>query len=250
MDRAKKEKVVEELGQIFDSSGVVVVARYDGMTVAQMQDLRARMRDAGGSVRVAKNRLAKIALAQSFYGHFYVEHNRGHHVRVATPEDPASSRVGESLYAFLPRTVLGSLRSAWNLEKPRFKRRNQSHWSIRNDVVNSWLMSLVLWGALVAVFGWRVLPFLLVQAVVGIGLLEVVNYLEHYGLLRQKTSAGRYQRCRPEHSWNSDHLVTNIFLYHLQRHSDHHASLMQKGWQEVPVEEIRSRRLTRCTPAR
>ena len=85
--------------------------------------------------------LAKIALAQSFYGHFYIEHNRGHHVRVATPEDPASSRVGESLYAFLPRTVLGSLRSAWNLEKPRFRRRNQSHWSIRNDVLNSWLMS-------------------------------------------------------------------------------------------------------------
>ena len=85
--------------------------------------------------------LAKIALAQSFYGHFYIEHNRGHHVRVATPEDPASSRVGESLYAFLPRTVLGSLRSAWNLEKPRFRRRNQSHWSVRNDVLNSWLMS-------------------------------------------------------------------------------------------------------------
>src|SRR6476469_7552917 len=113
--------------------------------------------------------LAKIALAQSFYGHFYIEHNRGHHVRVATPEDPASSRVGESLYAFWPRTVLGSLRSAWNLEKPRFRRRNKSHWSIHNDVINSWLMSLVLWGALVAGFGWWVLPFLVVQAVVGIG---------------------------------------------------------------------------------
>ena len=62
MDRAQKEKVVEELGQIFESSGVVVVAHYEGMTVAQMQDLRAQMREAGGSVRVAKNRLAKIAL--------------------------------------------------------------------------------------------------------------------------------------------------------------------------------------------
>jgi len=171
--------------------------------------------------------LAKIALAQSFYGHFYIEHNRGHHVRVATPEDPASSRVGESLYAFLPRTVLGSLRSAWRLEKPRFKRRQKSHWSIRNDVLNSWLMSLVLWGALVVGFGWGVLPFLLIQAVVGISLLEVVNYLEHYGMRRQRTGAdgtGRYERVLPSHSWNSNNIATNVLLYHLQRHSDHHAN--------------------------
>ena len=171
--------------------------------------------------------LAKIALAQSFYGHFYIEHNRGHHVRVATPEDPASSRVGESLYAFWPRTVLGSLRSAWNLEKPRFKRRGKSHWSIRNDVINSWLMSLVLWGALIAVFGWSVLPFLLIQAVVGLSLLEVVNYLEHYGMRRHRTGpdgTGRYERVLPSHSWNSNNVATNVLLYHLQRHSDHHAN--------------------------
>ena len=171
--------------------------------------------------------LAKIALAQSFYGHFYIEHNRGHHVRVATPEDPASSRVGESVYAFLPRTVIGSLRSAWRLEKPRFARRGQSHWSIRNDVLNSWLMSVVLWGALVAGFGVVVLPFLLVQAVIGAGLLEVINYLEHYGMRRQRTGAdgtGRYERVLPSHSWNSNNIATNVLLYHLQRHSDHHAN--------------------------
>ncbi|CAN5527741.1 fatty acid desaturase [soil metagenome] len=171
--------------------------------------------------------LAKIALAQSFYGHFYIEHNRGHHVRVATPEDPASSRLGESLYAFLPRTVLGSLRSAWNLEKPRFQRRNTTHWSIHNDVINSWLMSAVLWGALVLAFGWRVLPFLVVQAVVGLSLLEVVNYLEHYGMRRHRTGedgTGRYERVLPSHSWNSNNIATNVLLYHLQRHSDHHAN--------------------------
>ena len=141
--------------------------------------------------------LAKIALAQTFYGHFYIEHNRGHHVRVATPEDPASSRVGESLYAFLPRTVIGSLRSAWRLEKPRFKRRGKSHWSIRNDVLNSWLMSGVLWGALLVAFGWALVPFLLVQAAVGISLLEIVNYLEHYGMRRHRMGedgTGRYER--------------------------------------------------------
>ena len=167
--------------------------------------------------------LARIALAQSFYGHFYIEHNRGHHVRVATPEDPASSRIGESFWAFWPRTVWGSLRSAWHLEKERLGRLDKSPWTLRNDVLNAWAMSVVLWLGLIAVFGVEVLPYLILQAVVGFSLLESVNYLEHYGLVRQKTASGRYERPAPEHSWNSDHIVTNIFLYHLQRHSDHHA---------------------------
>ncbi len=187
--------------------------------------------------------LAKIALAQSFYGHFYIEHNRGHHVRVATPEDPASSRLGETFYAFWPRTVSGSLRSAWNLEKPRFKRRNKSHWSIKNDVLNAWLMSVVLWGALVAAFGVGILPFLVIQAVIGFSLLEVVNYLEHYGMLRQRTGpdkTGRYERVQPSHSWNSNNIATNVLLYHLQRHSDHHANPTRRyqtlrDFEESPV---------------
>ena len=168
--------------------------------------------------------LAKITLAQTFYGHFYIEHNRGHHVRVATPEDPASSRFGESFWAFLPRSVWGSLKSSWELEKTRMHRLGKSTWSIHNDVLNAWLMSVVLFGALIAIFGPVVIPFLIIQAVYGFSLLETVNYLEHYGLMRQKTASGRYERCAPVHSWNSDHIVTNIFLYHLQRHSDHHAN--------------------------
>ena len=168
--------------------------------------------------------LSKITLAQTFYGHFFIEHNRGHHVRVATPEDPASSRMGESLWAFLPRSVWGSLRSSWELEAQRMRRIGKSPWSIRNDVLNAWLMSVVLWGVLLAVFGWALVPFVVIQAVFGFSLLEAVNYLEHYGLLRQQTSNGRYERCTPQHSWNSDHIVTNVFLYHLQRHSDHHAN--------------------------
>ncbi|EID79363.1 alkane 1-monooxygenase [Rhodococcus opacus RKJ300 = JCM 13270] len=168
--------------------------------------------------------LAKITLAQTFYGHFYIEHNRGHHVRVATPEDPASSRFGESFWTFLPRSVWGSLKSSWELEKTRMQRLGKSTWSIHNDVLNAWLMSVVLFGALIAIFGPVVIPFLIIQAVYGFSLLETVNYLEHYGLMRQKTASGRYERCAPAHSWNSDHIVTNIFLYHLQRHSDHHAN--------------------------
>ncbi|MGB7237061.1 MAG: alkane 1-monooxygenase [Rhodococcus sp. (in: high G+C Gram-positive bacteria)] len=168
--------------------------------------------------------LSKVTLAQTFYGHFYIEHNRGHHVRVATPEDPASSKFGESFWRFLPRSVWGSLKSSWEIEKTRMERLGKPTWNIRNDVLNAWLMSVVLFGVLTAVFGISILPFLVIQAVYGFSLLETVNYLEHYGLLRAKTASGRYERCAPAHSWNSDHIVTNIFLYHLQRHSDHHAN--------------------------
>ncbi|MBS9534876.1 alkane 1-monooxygenase [Mycobacterium sp. M1] len=168
--------------------------------------------------------LSKITLAQSCYGHFYVEHNRGHHVRVATPEDPASSKFGETFWEFLPRTVLGSLRSAWQLEAARLDRLGKKSWRLSNDVLNAWGMSVVLWGVLLAVFGPALIPFVVIQAVYGFSLLESVNYIEHYGLLRKTKANGRYERCTPEHSWNSDHLVTNLFLYHLQRHSDHHAN--------------------------
>jgi alkane 1-monooxygenase len=167
--------------------------------------------------------LSKVALAQSGYGHFFIEHNRGHHVRVATPEDPASARLGESFWAFLPRTVIGSLTSAWGLERARLARGGDRALSVGNDILQAWAMTVVLFAALTAAFGLVVLPYLLLQAVLGFCLLEVVNYLEHYGLRRQKREDGRYERCRPAHSWNSNNVASNVLLYHLQRHSDHHA---------------------------
>jgi alkane 1-monooxygenase len=173
---------------------------------------------------LVERRLSKIALAQTGYGHFYTEHNRGHHVRVATPEDPASSRLGETFWEFLPRTVIGSLRSAWEIERARLQRRGRSPWTLRNDVLNSWALTAVLFGALTAVFGPGVLPWLAIQAVFGFSLLEVVNYLEHYGLMRQREASCRYERVRPRHSWNSNHTASNLLLYHLERHSDHHAN--------------------------
>lgn len=187
--------------------------------------------------------LSKIALAQSFYGHFFIEHNRGHHVRVATPEDPASSRFGENFYQFWPRTVFGSLKSAWNLERNRIGRRKKHPYRISNDTINSWLMSLVLWVAMTAWLGMEILPYLLIQMFIAITLLEAVNYLEHYGMLRQKVMHGereRYERVDPSHSWNSDNIATNILLYHLQRHSDHHAQPTRRyqallSYKESPV---------------
>jgi len=167
---------------------------------------------------------ARIALAPTGYGHFFIEHNRGHHVRVATPEDPASSRLGETFWAFLPRTVLGSVRNSWRLERTRLRRMGKRTISPRNDVLTAWAMTLVLWAALFALFGVGIAPYLLIQAVFGFALLEVVNYIEHYGLLRQQLPNGRWERVNPRHSWNNNNLTTNVFLYHLQRHSDHHAN--------------------------
>lgn len=171
--------------------------------------------------------LAKVALAQSFYGHFAVEHNRGHHVRVATPEDPASARMGESIYAFWPRTVVGSLRNAWRLEARRYARHGRHPFRIGNDVINAWLMSAAMWIVLVVWLGIGILPYLVLQAVIGFTLLEIINYIEHYGLLRQRVGVGdreRYERVEPVHSWNANQIATNVLLYHLQRHSDHHAN--------------------------
>ena len=169
-------------------------------------------------------RLAVLALAPSAYGHFRVEHNEGHHRHVATPQDPASSRMGESFWQFLPRTVLGGLASAWSIESARLARNGQRRWSWHNRNLRAWSASALLFSALVAAFGLAMLPFALAQALYAVTLLEVVNYLEHYGLLRQTGEDGRFERCSPAHSWNSNSLVGNLLLYQLQRHSDHHAN--------------------------
>ena len=205
-----------------DSIGLALtVAMVSGVAINTAHEL--------GHKRASSERwLSKVALAQSGYGHFFVEHNRGHHVRVATPEDPASARLGESFYAFLPRTVIGSLRSALEIEREHLGREGRRFWSIRNDILNAWAMSVVLFAALAAAFGPVVLPYLLIQAVIGFSLLEVVNYLEHYGLLRLRREDGRYERTRPEHSWNNNNVASNVLLYHLQRHSDHHANPLRR----------------------
>lgn len=172
--------------------------------------------------------LSKIALAQTCYGHFYVEHNRGHHVRVATPEDPASARMGESVYRFIPRSVVGGLRSAWAIETRRLARKKRRPHSLENNILNAWLLSVALFFVLACWFGVVILPWLIGQAAVGICLLETVNYLEHYGLRRQRVSEDRYEPVSRAHSWNSDTVVSSIFLYQLQRHSDHHAQPLRR----------------------
>lgn len=167
--------------------------------------------------------LSHLALVPTGYNHFRIEHPYGHHKRAATPEDPASSMMGESFYQFWPRTVFGSFKSAIDIETRRLARKSKSFWSRDNELLQGWAMSGVFHASMLGIFGKRSLPYLLTQSFYGISLFEVINYIEHYGLLRQKDEQGKYLRTMPEHSWNNNNIVTNLFLYQLQRHSDHHA---------------------------
>jgi alkane 1-monooxygenase len=170
-----------------------------------------------------ERRLAQLALAVAGYGHFRIEHNLGHHAAVATPEDCASSRMGESIYRFVRRELPGGVCRGWRLESQRLARLGQPAWSPANEILQSWAMTLLLQGSLVAWLGWQALPWLLLHNLWAWFMVTGVNYVEHYGLLRQRGAEGRYERCQPRHSWNSNHVVSNLLLFHLQRHSDHHA---------------------------
>lgn len=172
--------------------------------------------------------LAKIVLAVPVYGHFWIEHNRGHHRDVSTPEDPASSRMGESIYKFSLREIPGAYKRAWSMEKERLQRRGKSVWSGNNQILQSQAISLILQLGLLFAFGWKMIPFLALHNVFAWWQLTSANYVEHYGLLRAKDKNGRYERCQPYHSWNSNHIYSNLVLFQLQRHSDHHAHPLRR----------------------
>ena len=174
-----------------------------------------------------RNRLENWAggllYASVCYAGFKVEHVRGHHVTVSTPEDASSSRYGQSLYQFLPHAYVHNFLNAWKLEAERLRRRGLPalHW--RNELIWWYAISAALvatWGVL---FGWMGVVFYLGVSWMSFTTLEIINYVEHYGLHRRKLPSGRYERTTPAHSWNSNYLLTNMGLFHLQRHSDHHA---------------------------
>lgn len=166
--------------------------------------------------------LGRIMLATVCYLHWVIEHVRGHHRTVATPDDPATALRGESFYAFWPRTVVGGFRSACRIEADRLARQGMRPGGPRNAVHLYVALELVLMAALGWVFGWGAVFFFLAQSFVAVSLLEAVNYLEHYGMERKRLEDGRYEKVAPHHSWNASHRVTNYFLFNLQRHSDHH----------------------------
>jgi alkane 1-monooxygenase len=170
---------------------------------------------------------AQVALALIGYGHFSVEHNRGHHEQVATPEDSASSRMGESVYRFVLREIPGALSRSWRLERKRLAARGHRALSPHNEILTSWCLTAMIAGGLIAAFGWRVAPFLVIHHLYAWYGLTQANYVEHYGLLRQKQPNGRYEAPAPKHSWNTNHIFSNLITFHLQRHSDHHANSLR-----------------------
>jgi alkane 1-monooxygenase len=166
--------------------------------------------------------LAKMLLLTSLYMHFYVEHNKGHHKRVATPEDPSSARKGEWVYSFYFRSILFSYISAWHIAANDNRKKNKPVFSFYNEMIQYTLIQITFVAVIFLVFGWLVTLYFLAAAAIGIILLETVNYIEHYGLQRKRLTDGKYERTMPAHSWNSDHVIGRIMLFELSRHSDHH----------------------------
>jgi len=166
--------------------------------------------------------LGKSMLWTVFYMHWGLEHVFGHHRNVATPEDPATARLSESFYQFLPRTVFGSFNSAWEFEKNRLLKSGESVWSLKNRLVMFLFEQVLLILLFAFFFGFIGIFFLFVQSFIAVSLLEVINYIEHYGLIRRREENGKYEPVKPWHSWNSSNWLTNRFLFNLQRHSDHH----------------------------
>lgn len=173
---------------------------------------------------------AKAALLSVCYGHFIIEHNRGHHVNVATPLDPATSHRGQTLYAFWAQTLTGSYRSAWRIEQRLLAKAGHPVWSRHNDMLWFAVLPLlfvttltVMFSVWIGQFAWIAPVFFFGQSLIAILLLESVNYIEHYGIVRREITPGKYERVNPLHSWNASQLVSNLVLFQLQRHSDHHA---------------------------
>ena len=176
----------------------------------------------GHRANIFEQTLAKMLLLTSQYMHFFIEHNKGHHKRVATPEDPSSARYGEMIYTFYLRTIIFSYISAWEIAKRDVKKKGKPVFSLYNEMIQFTLIQIGFTGVILFAFGWLVLIYYLIAALIGILLLETVNYIEHYGLNREISDDGKYERAMPEHSWNSDHIIGRLMLFELSRHSDHH----------------------------
>ena len=172
--------------------------------------------------------IGKALLLPSFYMHFYIEHNFGHHLHAATPEDPATARYNQSVYSFWFTSTIRQYFNAWKIQNKLLKNNHLGFFSIKNDMLWFTLFQLTYLATIFFVFGKTTLLFAFLSGLVGFIMLETVNYIEHYGLLRLKTKSGRYERVREMHSWNSNHVVGRIVLYELTRHSDHHYKTSKK----------------------
>lgn len=173
--------------------------------------------------------MAKLLLLSTLYMHFFIEHNRGHHKNVSTPLDPATSRLNQTIFAFLPTSIFGGWMSAWHLEAHRLKKTKQNFWNpIHNEMLRFQLIQIAFITAIYLVFGWIGAVGFIASSIIGFSLLETVNYIEHYGLMRKQLPNGAYEKVKPHHSWNSGHELGRIFLFEVTRHSDHHFNPSRK----------------------
>ncbi|HPI06801.1 MAG TPA: alkane 1-monooxygenase [Saprospiraceae bacterium] len=199
--------------------GTGIILGANGINVAH---------ELGHRSRRSEQFLSKLLLLPTLYQHFFIEHNRGHHKNVATDKDSASAQFGQVVYIFWLRSVWGSWRSAWTLERERLTKEGKPFWSWHNEMIRFTLFQVLWLGAIAWYFGTTGLLGALAIATMGILLLETINYVEHYGLRRRLLESGRPEPVRPEHSWNSNHELGRIFLYELTRHSDHHFKATRK----------------------
>ncbi len=182
----------------------------------------------GHRVKKYEQNMAKILLSTSLYMHFFIEHNKGHHTHVSTPEDPSTAKYQQSVYAFFFQTIPGTYLSAWRIMNQDLAKKGKSFWSFSNEMLLFTIFQLSLLGAICWYFGLATCLYFILSATIGVLLLEAVNYIEHYGLMREEKENGRFGRVMPVHSWNSNHMLGRILLFELSRHSDHHYSASRK----------------------
>ncbi len=200
----------ETLGRI---TGMGIMCGNFGINVAHELGHRSKWQE---------QLMAKLLLLTSLYMHFFIEHNRGHHKKVATEADPASANYGQTVYGFWLQSTVFCYLSAWKLEAQRLRKEGKLIASFHNEMLIFQLIQLLFITAIYFFFGLKPMLFFLCSATFGFLLLETVNYIEHYGLLRKKKEDGRYERVLPAHSWNSNHLIGRLLMFELSRHSDHH----------------------------
>ena len=171
---------------------------------------------------------SKLLYLPSQYMHFYIEHNFGHHINVATPEDPATAKYNQNLYSFWVTSVFRTYLSAWKIQLRLLKLSKKGFISIKNDMMFYTIFQIMFLVLIYNYFGLYTTILSIIMSIISFLFLETINYVEHYGLLRKKDSNGRYERVKPHHSWNSNHTIGRIVLYELTRHSDHHFKTSKK----------------------
>lgn len=206
--------------------GVGLVMGSIGITIAH---------ELGHKKSKIEQTMSKILLMMVCYMHFFIEHNKGHHVAVGTPDDPATATKGETFYHFWYKSVFHGYIHAWKIENERLRRAGSSVLSWRNQMIQftilPWIYCFSMMGLMFLIIGtwnWMYIGFFLAQSFVAFTLLETVNYVEHYGLSRKELDNGRFEPVKEYHSWNSSHVISNYFLFQLQLHTDHHMYAIKK----------------------